>query len=392
MIDEYLAFARGEGGEALERIDAARRCSSEVSEGAVRAGAEVRGRRRRRPGRHRAPQRPQARALQPGDERRRARRARRGRRARATPAGGVEILVDDDGPGIPPERFEEAFTPFGRLDEARNQNEKGVGLGLAIARDVARGHGGEVDPGPPPAGRPARGGAAAGAARTPRRCGRSRLRICFRRLSISAMVRFERALVVAPDLDGAAPDQRHRGQPRRRRGDAGRFQDRPGGERQVRRQRRSGPRRAPSSISAARCASIASIAGHGGVEQAVVRGRPTASRRWRARRGRAVCERRSTSSGLPAPWRRARRRRRPARSAISRSDIAPRPLGRQGQGGVGAASRMSSFAWRRRLPARPGETRPACGGRHVPVPASARRPSAACSSRSRQAVLAHAAP
>jgi len=59
-------------------------------------------------------------------------------------AGGVEITVDDDGPGIAPERYEEAFKPFNRLDESRNQNEKGVGLGLAIARDVARGLGGDV--------------------------------------------------------------------------------------------------------------------------------------------------------------------------------------------------------------------------------------------------------
>ena len=47
-------------------------------------------------------------------------------------------------PGIPDDRHEEAFAPFGRLDEARNQNAKGVGLGLAIARDIIRGHGGDV--------------------------------------------------------------------------------------------------------------------------------------------------------------------------------------------------------------------------------------------------------
>src|SRR5665213_3620798 len=64
--------------------------------------------------------------------------------ARTRAGGGVEIVIDDDGPGIAPARSEGAFKPFSRLDEARNQNEKGVGLGLAIARDVVRGLGGEV--------------------------------------------------------------------------------------------------------------------------------------------------------------------------------------------------------------------------------------------------------
>ena len=58
--------------------------------------------------------------------------------------GGVEIAVEDDGPGIPESQREEAFRPFSRLDDARNQNTKGVGLGLAIARDVARSHGGDI--------------------------------------------------------------------------------------------------------------------------------------------------------------------------------------------------------------------------------------------------------
>ena len=56
----------------------------------------------------------------------------------------VEILVDDDGPGIPENRREEAFRPFHRLDEGRNLQKGGVGLGLAIARDIARAHGGDL--------------------------------------------------------------------------------------------------------------------------------------------------------------------------------------------------------------------------------------------------------
>ena len=56
----------------------------------------------------------------------------------------IEIAVDDDGPGIPPENREEVFRPFRRLEESRNPETGGSGLGLAIARDVIRSHGGEI--------------------------------------------------------------------------------------------------------------------------------------------------------------------------------------------------------------------------------------------------------
>ena len=56
----------------------------------------------------------------------------------------VEITVDDDGPGIPRAQRREAFKAFARLDPARSPDKAGVGLGLTIARDIMRGHGGEV--------------------------------------------------------------------------------------------------------------------------------------------------------------------------------------------------------------------------------------------------------
>ena len=56
----------------------------------------------------------------------------------------VVIAVDDDGPGIPPDEQEKVFAPFYRLDRSRNRDTGGVGLGLAVARTVARGHGGDV--------------------------------------------------------------------------------------------------------------------------------------------------------------------------------------------------------------------------------------------------------
>lgn len=64
----------------------------------------------------------------------------------------VTVTVDDDGPGIPPQEYETVFRPFYRLDQSRNPGTGGVGLGLAIARDVARSHGGDVTTGCAPQG------------------------------------------------------------------------------------------------------------------------------------------------------------------------------------------------------------------------------------------------
>lgn len=56
----------------------------------------------------------------------------------------VEIFIDDDGPGIPPDKYEDAFKPFQRLEESRSRKTGGTGLGLAIAQDVILGHGGRI--------------------------------------------------------------------------------------------------------------------------------------------------------------------------------------------------------------------------------------------------------
>ena len=56
----------------------------------------------------------------------------------------LEIIIDDDGPGIPQEAFERVFAPFERLEDSRNRQTGGIGLGLAIARSIIRSHGGDI--------------------------------------------------------------------------------------------------------------------------------------------------------------------------------------------------------------------------------------------------------
>ncbi len=109
MIDEYLAFARGEGGEASSRCDV-RRLLSEVSEGAVRAGASVVVTAEPDLTAH---VRPNAlkRALSNLVMNARGHGEHVEVSGRAGQAGGVEIAIDDDGPGIPPDRYRRRLHP-----------------------------------------------------------------------------------------------------------------------------------------------------------------------------------------------------------------------------------------------------------------------------------------
>ncbi len=141
MLEGYLAFARGEGGEKPEMTDLSallhdvaaqarrhdaridlhtegrldvtirpngfRRCITNLVENAMRYAEHI-----------------SIRAGVRGD--------------------AIEIVIDDDGPGIPKDQRNEVFRPFYRLETSRNQGTGGVGLGLSIARDAIQGHGGEI--------------------------------------------------------------------------------------------------------------------------------------------------------------------------------------------------------------------------------------------------------
>ncbi len=57
----------------------------------------------------------------------------------------ILIFVEDNGPGIPESEYDNAFRPFYKIDKSRNQNKSSVGLGLSIASDIIRSHGGNIE-------------------------------------------------------------------------------------------------------------------------------------------------------------------------------------------------------------------------------------------------------
>lgn len=149
MIDEYLAFARGEGGEDVVETDIGEIVRSVAAAVAAGGGSLETS----FEGDLRMPVRPNAlRRCFTNLVANAQTHARTIRISVANRRTGIECLVDDDGDGIPEESREDVFKPFYRLDVARNPETGGAGLGLSIARDIARGHGGDVTLGQSPMG------------------------------------------------------------------------------------------------------------------------------------------------------------------------------------------------------------------------------------------------
>lgn len=141
MLEAYLAFARGDGGETAAdvRLDeliaaVARLSAREPGQVSIAVPADLMVR-----------VKPNAFRRLIGNLVGNASRYGTHVAVAAFKAGQqLQVTVDDDGPGIPEAERTLAFRPFVRLDNARNLDETGTGLGLAIALDIAKAHGGDI--------------------------------------------------------------------------------------------------------------------------------------------------------------------------------------------------------------------------------------------------------
>jgi two-component system osmolarity sensor histidine kinase EnvZ len=144
MLEDYLAFARGDGGEEAKPTNL-RQLLEEIHDETQVYGTPIELKMRKRRDDLIVPLKRQAfkraitnlvsNAVRYGDQI--VIRA-------ATEGAWLRVEVDDNGPGIPASERSNVFKPFYRIDRARNQDESNTGLGLAIARDIAKSHGGEI--------------------------------------------------------------------------------------------------------------------------------------------------------------------------------------------------------------------------------------------------------
>jgi two-component system osmolarity sensor histidine kinase EnvZ len=144
MLEDYLAFAKGDGGEEAGATNVGE-LLEEVNDEALHYGTPI-----------------ELRVRQPSSDlvlplkRQAFKRAITNLVTNAARYGDYVVIrastdkewlridVDDDGPGIPPAERDNVFRPFYRLGNGRNQDTGNTGLGLAIARDIARSHGGDI--------------------------------------------------------------------------------------------------------------------------------------------------------------------------------------------------------------------------------------------------------
>ncbi len=145
MLNAFLAFARGEGGEQAAPASPLE-LAEEVAADARRQGAIVQVYAQLE-----TPEEPTVDIRRHALKRGLANLVENAAAYAAKVAVSVrltrrfaEFVVEDDGPGIPADKREEVLKPFTRLDEARNQDIPGTGLGLTIALDIARSHGGSL--------------------------------------------------------------------------------------------------------------------------------------------------------------------------------------------------------------------------------------------------------
>jgi two-component system, OmpR family, osmolarity sensor histidine kinase EnvZ len=144
MLEDYLAFARGDGGEEATLTNLTQLLEEVLEEWQV-YGTPIELKLRKRRGDVMLPLKRAAfkraitnlvsNAVRYGDHI--VIRA-------ATEGQWLRIEVDDNGPGIPLSERANVFKPFYRIDRSRNQNDGNSGLGLAIARDIAKSHGGDI--------------------------------------------------------------------------------------------------------------------------------------------------------------------------------------------------------------------------------------------------------
>ncbi len=144
MLEGYLAFARGDGGEEAQPTNL-RELLEEIYEEAQVYGTQIELRLRKRRKDLILPLKRQA--FKRAITNLVSNAARFGDQVvirAATEGQWLRVEVDDNGPGIPPSERNNVFKPFYRLDHSRNQDDANTGLGLAIARDIAKSHGGDI--------------------------------------------------------------------------------------------------------------------------------------------------------------------------------------------------------------------------------------------------------